>query len=145
MRSEKGFIFWDATDMFKCLKSHNVRPILSSFKLFHLQTCFKNPLKSEVDCINKTLWMVVKLKHAFTYETNICSIECCLQKLEFSAKYQAERINFLGVFMLLFLPPIPRDLLLYPRLGSMEEKLRNTNVLVDSHLFAQLIFIYYVM
>lgn len=88
--------------------------------------------------------MVVKLKHAFTYETNICSIECCLQKLEFSAKYQAEWMNFLGVFMLLFLPPIPCDLL-YPRLGSMEEKLRNTNVLVDSHLFAQLIFIYYVM
>jgi len=30
--------------------------------------------------------------------------------------------------------------LLYPRLGSMEEKLRNTNVLVDSKLFDQLIF-----
>lgn len=51
--------------------------------------------------------MVVKLKHAFTYETNICSIECCLQKLEFSEKYQAEFISFLGFFMLLFFPPIP--------------------------------------
>lgn len=38
--------------------------------------------------------MVVKLKHAFTYETNICFIECCLQKLEFSEKYQAELIDF---------------------------------------------------
>lgn len=53
--------------------------------------------------------MVVKLKHAFTYETNICSIECCLQKLEFSEKYQAELINFL-VFMLLFFLPIPLTL-----------------------------------
>lgn len=89
--------------------------------------------------------MVVKLKHAFTYETNICSIEFCLQKLEFSAKYQADWINFPGVFMLLFLPPFSRDLILYPWLGSMEEKLRNTNVLADSHLFAQLILIYYVL
>lgn len=82
--------------------------------------------------------MVVKLKHAFTYETNICSIECCLQKLEFFEKYQAEFINFL-VFHVIVFPTHSPDLL-YPSVGSMEEKLRNTNVLVDSKLFDQLIF-----
>lgn len=47
--------------------------------------------------------MVVKLKHAFTYETNICSIECCLQKLESSKIYQAELMDLLVSHVVVFL------------------------------------------
>lgn len=83
--------------------------------------------------------MVVKLKHAFTYETNICFIECCLQKLEFSEKYQAEFTDFLWFYVVL---PTHPPVLLFPlSFSSMEEKLRNTNVSVDSKLFDKLIFI----
>lgn len=83
--------------------------------------------------------MVVKLKHAFTYETNICFIECCLQKLEFSEKYQAEFIDF--SLVLCCSSPIPLSFCSPLSFSSMEEKLRNTNVLVDSKLFDKLIFI----
>lgn len=42
---------------------------------------------------------------------------------------------------MLFFQPIPLAFCSPPTFSSMEEKLRNANVLVDSNLFDQLIFI----
>lgn len=57
----------------------------------------------------------------------------------FSEKYQADFINFLVFYVVVF--PTHSPALLYPRHSSMEEKWRNTNVLVASKLFDRLIFI----